>query len=99
MRYSENRSLFNYKWEQVAQALWQKYPNPSSGHVLSEDTIARKVIDGKLHSTRVIVKTNRIPKWAECLVKARKVAVVEWSTVDPSTRVIETETTNVGLTK
>lgn len=39
-----------------------------------------------------------MPKWGERIVKARKVAVVECSTVDPVKRVIETETTNVGLT-
>ncbi|XP_018026406.1 protein preli-like [Hyalella azteca] len=99
MRYCEDSSLFHYKWEQVAQALWLRYPNPSSGHVLSEDTIARRVENGKLHSTRVIVKTNRMPKWAERIVTARKVAVVERSTIDPASCTIETVTTNVGLTK
>ena len=31
-------------WEQVAQAMWRRYPNPFSKHVLSEDTLSRFVV-------------------------------------------------------
>ena len=30
-------------WEQVFQSLWQRYPNPYSKHVLSEDIVDRWV--------------------------------------------------------
>lgn len=30
-------------WHQVAEALWRRYPNPYSKHVLTEDTVSRLV--------------------------------------------------------
>ncbi|CAI8052867.1 hypothetical protein GBAR_LOCUS28927 [Geodia barretti] len=34
--------VYTYRtpWEKVAQALWQRYPNLYSNHVLSEDTLS-----------------------------------------------------------
>ncbi|XP_069979628.1 PRELI domain-containing protein 1, mitochondrial isoform X2 [Penaeus vannamei] len=99
MKYYEGSSTLKFPWEQVAQGLWQRYPNPESLHVLSEDTVARKVVDNKLHSKRVLTKTNRMPKWGERLINTRNVSVIEESIVDPEKREICTYTRNVGLTK
>ncbi|XP_050689963.1 PRELI domain-containing protein 1, mitochondrial-like [Eriocheir sinensis] len=99
MRYTENTSIFKYPWEQVAQGIWQRYPNPESSHVLSEDTVVRKVVDGQLHSKRLLTKTNRMPKWGERIISARNVNVIEESVVDPHKREMCTYTRNVGLTK
>ena len=65
-------------------ALWMRYPNPLSKHVLSDDTISRKVKDGKLVSKRLIAKTTQLPGWASRLVGGRRVGyIVEESVLDP----------------
>ncbi|KAK7074497.1 PRELI domain-containing protein 1, mitochondrial [Halocaridina rubra] len=99
MKFHENTTVYKFPWDQVAQGIWQRYPNPESSHVLSEDTVVRKVVDSKLHSKRLLTKTNRMPKWGERLISARNVNVIEESIVDPHKKEFCTYTRNVGLTK
>lgn len=99
MRYTEKKTVLPFSWLEVAQGLWQRYPNPQSSHVLSDDTVKREVIDNKLHSKRLISKTNRMPKWGEVIVRARHVHVLEESVVDPEKQEVCTYTRNVGLNK
>ena len=72
-----------------------------STHVLTEDTVSRDVKGKKLYSTRVISKTNKMPKWGEKIIPggARPVCVVEESIVDVEKKTLTTYTRNVGLTK
>uniref|UniRef100_U5EJY9 PRELI/MSF1 domain-containing protein n=1 Tax=Corethrella appendiculata TaxID=1370023 RepID=U5EJY9_9DIPT len=98
-KYYESQTLFNYTWEQVTQAFWNRYPNPYSSHVLSEDTISREICDGKLHSKRLLSKTNRVPKWGERFFKAKSVFIVEESVIDPKERTLVTYTRNIGFNK
>lgn len=99
-KYFEDKIIFEYKWDQVVTAFWKKYPNPSSTHVLTEDTIQRIVIDDCLYSQRLITKLRgQVPKWAErFLPKSRIVYVLEDSLVDPNNRVFITYTRNIGMT-
>uniref|UniRef100_A0A1L8DVL3 PRELI/MSF1 domain-containing protein n=1 Tax=Nyssomyia neivai TaxID=330878 RepID=A0A1L8DVL3_9DIPT len=99
MRYYEEKTSFNFPWEQVAQAFWQKYPNPHSNHVLSEDTVAREIRDGKLYSKRLLSKTNKLPKWGERFYNAKSVKIVEESVCDPRERTLTTYTRNIAFTK
>lgn len=99
MKFYEGVSILKFSWDQVAQGIWQRYPNPESSHVLSEDTIVRKVIGHQLHSKRILTKTNRMPKWGERLISARNVSIIEESIVDPEKKEMCTYTRNVGLTK
>lgn len=39
--------------------------NVFSQHVLSEDVVSRELREGKLHTKRLLTKTNRVPKWGE----------------------------------
>lgn len=71
----------------------------ASSHVLSEDTVVRKIIGHELHSKRVLTKTNRMPKWGERLTGSRNVSVIEESIVNPEKKEMCTYTRNVGLTK
>jgi len=99
-KYYESTTIFNFSWDQVAQAFWRKYPNPYSSHVLTEDTLCREIkSDGKLHSKRLLTKTNRVPKWGERFFKAKFVCIVEESIVDPKERTIVTYTRNIGFNK
>ncbi|XP_053685364.1 protein preli-like [Sabethes cyaneus] len=98
-KYYENTTTFNYSWEQVTQCFWNRYPNPFSSHVLSEDTVCREIRNGKLHSKRLLTKTNRVPKWGERFFKAKSVNILEESVIDPKERVLVTYTRNIGFNK
>lgn len=69
-----------------------------SAHVLTEDTVTREVRgDGKLHSKRILTKTNPAPKWGERLCKTKIVLIVEESVVDPKNKTLVTYTRNIGF--
>uniref|UniRef100_A0A0K8TSW3 PRELI/MSF1 domain-containing protein n=1 Tax=Tabanus bromius TaxID=304241 RepID=A0A0K8TSW3_TABBR len=98
-KYYETSTVFNFSWEQVVQAFWNRYPNPLSSHVLTEDTIAREIRNGKLHSKRLLSKTNHVPKWGERFYNAQSVKIVEESIVDPQKKTLTTYTRNIAFTK
>lgn len=98
-RYFEATTVFNFTWDQVARGFWQKYPNPNSKHVLTEDTVIREVRSGKLFSKRLISKTNPSPKWAERFITTKNVNIVEESIVDPVNKTLVTYTRNLGYLK
>lgn len=99
VKYFENSTIFQFSWEQVAQGFWHRYPNPHSTHVLSEDTISREVKNNKLYSTRLLTKTNRLPKWGERFISKNVVKIVEESIVDPKEKTLTTYTRNLGYAK
>lgn len=71
-----------------------------SSHVLTEDTIEREMRNGKLHSKRLLSKTNPIPKWGERFYRnSKSVKIVEESVVDPKERTLTTYTRNIAFTK
>ncbi|KMQ95100.1 atpase wrnip1 [Lasius niger] len=64
--FQEKRSI--HPWETVAQAAWRKYPNPMVPSVIGADVIDRKVVDGVLHTHRLVVSTQwGFPKWTQAL--------------------------------
>ncbi|CAG9808070.1 unnamed protein product [Chironomus riparius] len=99
-KYYENSTVFHYNMEQIFQGFWQRYPNPYSSHVLSEDTLERQVTrEGKLYSKRLITKTNKLPKWGERFFKAKSVCIVEESLIDLKSKTLTTYTRNIGFNK
>jgi len=99
VRYCEQETTFHHPWHEVVQAFWSRYPNPHSGHVLTEDTVQRQLAaDGCLRSKRVVTKTNRMPRWGERFLAARTVAVLEESACEPARRRLVTLTHNLGHT-
>jgi hypothetical protein len=93
-------NVFKFNWDQVAAGLWQRYPNPNSKHVLTEDVVTRRIDGQKLVSVRILTKTNKIPKWGERFVGQNKdILIIEESVVDPKEKTITTYTRNVGLQK
>ncbi|XP_043265714.1 PRELI domain-containing protein 1, mitochondrial [Colletes gigas] len=95
----ENNITFQFSWNQVVQGFWQRYPNPHSLHVLSEDTVSREIKNGVLYTTRLLTKTNRLPKWGERFISKNIVKIVEESIMDPKTKTLTTYTRNLGYTK
>ncbi len=93
-RYHSETHVHPYPWSSVAEAVFQRYPNPFSSHVLSEDTLEREVRNGGdvLYSKRFLTKTNKLPQWGEkYLARFKKmVPLVEESIVDRRKRVTGT---------
>lgn len=74
-----------------------------STHVLTEDVVYREVTaDNCLLSRRLLMKTNRLPRWAEAFFPggmSRSVYIIEDSIVDPVSRSLTTYTWNLNHTK
>ncbi|XP_028419339.1 PRELI domain-containing protein 1, mitochondrial isoform X1 [Perca flavescens] len=102
-RYFQSEVDINSPWYQVLAAFWQRYPNPYSTHVLTEDVLYREVTpSNRLLSRRLLTKTNRLPGWAERVFPAhmaRRVYVLEDSVVDPETHTLTTRTWNINHNK
>ena len=98
-RYWSTIHHHKHPWEYVAAVYWSRYPNPHSTHVFSEDTLSVKMdkTTGVLRTRRLIIKTNKLPWWGEHLFSARRVALIEETTVNPSDRCMTTYTRNIGL--
>lgn len=62
----KSKSTIEHEWEHVCMAVWLKYPNPISSHVLSSDVLERRVDEttGKLFTKRLFLKEAKIPRWA-----------------------------------
>lgn len=86
-----------HRWETVSLAVWMKYPNPFSAHVLTSDVLSRHVdpTTGCLHSTRLILKTGSMPTWVLSLLKSQEALVIEESVVDPQQCFMQTRTRNL----
>ncbi|TNM85887.1 hypothetical protein fugu_008158 [Takifugu bimaculatus] len=102
VKYFSNSIDIRSRWEHVVSAFWQRYPNPYSTHVLTEDVVYREVTaDHRLLSRRLLMKTNRLPRWAEHFFRSgmsRSVFIVEDSVVDPVNRTLTTYTWNLNHT-
>nr|KAF6349801.1 PRELI domain containing 1 [Myotis myotis] len=100
VKYFLGHSVLRSSWDQVFAAFWQRYPNPYSKHVLTEDIVHREVTpDQKLLSRRLLTKTNRMPRWAERLFPANvahSVYILEDSIVDPQNQTMTTFTWNIN---
>ncbi|KAL2077713.1 hypothetical protein ACEWY4_027217 [Coilia grayii] len=99
VKYFQCVGLLKNTWDQVFLAFWQRYPNPYSNHVLTEDIVFREVTpDNCLVSRRLLTKTNRAPRWAERFLPkhmACSAYIIEDSVVDPKNRTMTTVTWNI----
>ncbi|KAL0970549.1 hypothetical protein UPYG_G00243630 [Umbra pygmaea] len=102
-RYFCNENELNSSWDHILCAFWQRYPNPFSAHVLTEDVLFRELTpDNCLLSRRLFTKTNLLPRWAERVFPShlnKSVFIVEDSVVDPETHTLTTHTHNINHTR
>jgi len=99
-KYFTTEHIHPYSYDQVAHAIFQRYPNPFASHVLSEDTVYREILNGTtLYSRRFLTKTNKVPKWGERWLSGfrRSVPLLEESYVDNEQKTITIYTRNVGF--
>jgi len=99
MKFYTGNSQIKYSWDQVVTGFWQRYPNPYSSHVLTEDTVSQISRGSQLFSKKLLTKTNSLPRWGERFVPGpRYVCVLEESVVDPKSKTLTTYTRNIGYT-
>ncbi|KAK6493691.1 PRELI domain-containing protein 1 [Huso huso] len=103
VKYFFSQTDIKSSWEHVFSAFWQRYPNPFSKHVLTEDVVFREVTpDNTLISRRLLTKTNHLPRWAEKIFPSnlsRSVFVIEDSIVDPKNKTLTTFSWNINHTR
>ncbi|VVC25671.1 PRELI/MSF1 domain [Cinara cedri] len=92
--------IFNHSWETVVQASFFKYPNPMNTAVKSIDVIDRQVINGELHSYRLINTRWTLPNWASALIGPMSTFyAVEYSKVSRDQRKLRLDSHNLSLRK
>lgn len=96
----KNAHVFDNDFGTVSLAFFNRYPNPYAVHVLSIDTLSRETdSDGLLHTTRLIKKTGKLPRWSKTLLgKITDSWIIEHSIVDPSKMMMKTFTKNLDHT-
>lgn len=94
MRWLSNNVTFNYSWEEVSIANWQKYGpwNNNSTHVIAVDTLSRSVDEktGILRTERLITCKQTAPEWLRGLMGNNMEIshVYEASYVNPEDRTV-----------
>merc|ERR1712183_715084 len=98
MRIWTSEHVFNHNWETVTVGQWRKYPNPHNQAVVGTDVVDRKVVDGVLHSHRIISSDWGLAEWVQRLIGANKVCYAsEVSRVDPKNRLMEMHSKNLSF--
>lgn len=101
MKVFSNSVTFDYSWDEVSTANWQKYGpwNNKSEHVIAVDTLSRSVdpATGVLRTERLIACKQSAPEWMKpilgsCLDESY---VYEASYVDPSNRTVTMVSQNI----
>merc|ERR1712045_331083 len=96
MKIWTSEHVFNHSWEAVTTGQWQKYPNPHNSAVLGTDVVDRRVVDGVLHSHRIITSDWGLADWVQRLIGANRVCYAsEKSLVDPKNRLMEMYSKNL----
>jgi len=98
MKIWTSEHVFGHNWETVSGGQWQKYPNPHNQAVVGTDVVDRRVVDGVLHTSRIISSDWKLATWAQKLIGANKVCYAhEISTVDPANRVMHMNSKNLSF--
>lgn len=100
MKLFESKHLFDYSWEQVTAANWQKYPNELSTHVVSVDILNREIDVEKsvLRTERLLACKQAIPHWLRAIVGADEYSYVrEISEVDLKTKTLIMKSANMTM--
>ncbi|KAG8904526.1 hypothetical protein FRB99_001609 [Tulasnella sp. 403] len=93
---------YDHSWATVNEGVWQKYPNPYSGHVVSVDVIDRTVDPetGIIRTERVLGCKQAAPRWVVKFLGGSEDAFVrEVSFVDPRTSKTTITSVNLSLSQ
>lgn len=101
MKVFSNSVTFNYSWEEVSTANWQKYGpwNDKSAHVIAVDTLKREVDHetGILRTERLITCKQTAPDWMKKMMGSciDVNQVFETSYVDPANKTVTMVSQNI----
>ncbi|XP_067007178.1 protein slowmo [Anabrus simplex] len=96
MKIWTSEHTFHHPWETVAQAAWRKYPNPMNPAVIGTDVVERRVVDGVLHTHRLVSSKWGFPRWAQAILGNPSICYAsEHSEVDPGSRQMTLKTRNL----
>ncbi|KAG0668953.1 hypothetical protein C6P45_004234 [Maudiozyma exigua] len=93
-----NTHIFKNDFNSVTSVVFNKYPNPYATHVLSIDTISRKIdANGNLLTTRLFRKKGKLPRWIEYIVGSRITEswMIEFTMVDPNKKIMKSFNRNI----
>ncbi|KAK9473160.1 PRELI-like family-domain-containing protein [Dipodascopsis tothii] len=106
VKYYRSEHIYDHDFTTAAMSFFLRYPNPYSRHVRSTDTISRHIdSEGRLHSTRLILKKGKLPEWFTTLFASTSYAkiseswVLEESIVDPKKEEIVSIVRNLDYRK
>ncbi|KAG7168537.1 slowmo-like, partial [Homarus americanus] len=96
MKIWTSEHIFSHPWETVTQAVWRKYPNPHNPAVVGTDVVERQVVNGVLHTHRLISSRWGLPSWAQTILGADRVCYgYEHSEVNPEEKTMTMRTRNL----
>lgn len=101
MLYYRSNHAYDYNFETVTLAYFNRYPNPYATHVKSIDTIdVFTDKKGRLHQVKLIKKSGRLPKFIKpFLGKITTTWIIENTIVDPVSKEMITYNCNLDHTK
>jgi len=98
MKIWTSEHVFNHPWETVTQAAWRKYPNPWSTQVVGVDVVDRQVVNGRLHTHRLISTQWNLPSWARKIIGTDPSCYAsEKSIVDPLRKTMIQQSHNLSF--
>jgi len=60
---------FPFSWDEIARAVWHKYPNPIARHVVSVDVLDRSIDEnGIIRTERILGVVQGAPRWVLKLI-------------------------------
>ncbi|KAJ1853244.1 hypothetical protein GGH12_004856 [Coemansia sp. RSA 1822] len=101
VKFYQQKHSYDYSWNTVSYAFLNRYPNPFATHVLSADTIDHRLDaeTGELHITRLLRKTNSIPRWARGIMRGNYAYILEDVVVDRDGGMLVSKTRNITHTR
>ncbi|CAH2354812.1 protein Ups2p, mitochondrial [[Candida] railenensis] len=100
MKLFESVHSFEYPWDQVTAANWQKYPNEHASHVVSVDILSREIDVERqtLRTERLIACKQAIPSWLRFIVGGEEHSYVrEISEVDLINKTLVLKSSNLTM--
>ncbi|EGW33747.1 uncharacterized protein SPAPADRAFT_59110 [Spathaspora passalidarum NRRL Y-27907] len=99
--YFESEQEYKYDFQTTSLAYLNRYPNPYAKHVLSSDTLESYIdAEGRLCTTRVVVKTGRLPQFIKPFLGSNLNSwIIEKSIVNPKTKTLYTYSSNIDHRK
>ncbi|EAZ63610.1 hypothetical protein PICST_74808 [Scheffersomyces stipitis CBS 6054] len=101
VQFIEHSHLYNHDFSTASLAYLNRYPNPYAKHVKSSDTLEHCIDeDGRLRTTRLVVKTGRLPQFIKPFLGTSLDSwIIEKSVIDPKGKILLSYTANVDHRK